>query len=266
MEVNLVDINFEGRDLISHPYNFKWNTGNIPVSDHIFFTDYRLYEVENYITHQKKVAWLLEPKAIYGNSYKYIEEKYNLFDYVLTFDRELLKKINNGLYTPYGTYWVNNNINYKKCKLVSIIASFKNQTIGHRIRHHIINTINGFDIYGKHPRYKYVESKNEALDEYFYSITVENSIQDSYWTEKLLDCFVTKTIPIYWGTKDVCNFFNKDGIIFFDKASELRNILNNITPELYKQKEQAINENYQIALQYKDPEDFIFKNYNYLIS
>lgn len=266
MEVNLVDKNFEGRDLALYPVSFKWNTGSVSISEHIFFTDYCLHEVENCNTHQKKVAWLLEPKAICTSSYKYIEEKHNLFDYVLTFDRELLSKINNGLYAPYGTYWVNDNINYEKNKLVSIIASFKNETIGHKIRHHIINTTSGFDIYGKHPKYKYVKSKNEALDEYFYSITVENSIQDSYWTEKLLDCFVTKTIPIYWGTRDVCNFFNKDGIIFFDKASELRNTLNTITPELYKQKEQAINENYQLALQYKDPEDFIFKNYNHLIS
>jgi hypothetical protein len=266
MEVNLVDKNFEGRDLSQYPTDFKWNVSSTPVSKHIFFTDYCLHEVINCTTDQKKVAWLLEPKAICSKSYDYIEENYNLFDYVLTFDRELLQKINNGLYTPYGTYWVENNVTYNKHKMVSIIASFKNETLGHKIRHHIINTASGFDIYGKHPNYKYVESKNEALDDYYFSITVENSIQNSYWTEKLLDCFVTKTIPIYWGTKDVCNFFNEDGIIFFNKASELRDILNNLTPELYRQKVLAIEENYKLALQYKDPEDYIFKNYNHLIS
>lgn len=266
MEVNLVDKNFEGRDLTLYPANFKWNKGNTAISKHIFFTDYCLHEATNYNTTQKKVAWLLEPKAIYPDSYIYIENNYNLFDYILTFDRELLEKINNGLYTPYGTYWVDNNITYNKSKLTSIIASFKSETIGHKIRHHIINTINGFDVYGKHPNYKYVTSKNEALDSYYFSITIENSIQDSYWTEKLLDCFVTKTIPIYWGTRDVCNFFNEDGILFFSKSNELRDILSTLTPELYKQKEHAIEENYKLALQYKDPENYIFKNYKYLIS
>lgn len=266
MEINLVDKNFEGRDLTLHPSSFKWNIGSNTVSNHIFFTDYCLKEVENYKTTQKKVAWLLEPKAILPESYSYIQDNYKLFDYVLTFDKELLSKVDNGLYTPYGTYWVNNNINYNKNKLISIIASFKNETLGHKIRHHIINTISGFDIYGKHPNYKYVTSKNEALDSYYFSIIVENSIQDSYWTEKLLDCFVTKTIPIYWGTEDVRNFFNKDGILFFNKSSDLRDILSVLTPELYRQKQHAIEENYKLALQYKDPEDYIFKNYKYLIS
>ena len=266
MEINLVDKNFEGRDLTIHPSCFKWNINNIPVSNHIFFTDYCLTDIVNCKTSQKKVAWLLEPKAILPESYSYIENNYYLFDYVLTFDRELLSKINNGLYTPYGTYWVDNNIPYNKNKLVSIIASFKNNTIGHKIRHHIINTIVGFDVYGNHPNYKRIQSKNEALDNYYFSITVENSIQDSYWTEKLLDCFVTKTIPIYWGTRDVSNFFNEDGILFFNKASELKNILSKLTPELYKQKESAIENNYKLSLQYKDPENYIFKNYNYLIS
>jgi hypothetical protein len=266
MEINLVDKNFEGRDLTLYPSDFKWNTSSNTVSEHIFFTDYCLTEAAYCKTNQKKVAWLLEPKAILPSSYSYIEDNYRLFDYVLTFDRDLLSKIDNGLYTPYGTYWVNNNTTYNKSKLVSIIASFKNETFGHKLRHHIINTFTGFDIYGKHPNYKYVASKNEALDNYYFSITVENSIQNSYWTEKLLDCFITKTIPIYWGTEDVCNFFNKDGILFFNKSSELRDILGMITPELYKQKEYAIEENFKLALQYKDPEDYIFKNYNYLIS
>jgi hypothetical protein len=266
MEVNLVDKNFEGRDLTIYPDNFKWVLSNVPVSKHIFFTDYCLKDVVNCKSQQKKVAWLIEPKAIYPDSYSYIEDNYNLFDYVLTFDRELLSKINNGLFAPYGTYWVTNNKIYNKDKLVSIIASFKNETLGHKIRHHVINTFSGIDVYGKHPNYTYVVSKNEALDNYYFSIVIENSIQDSYWTEKLLDCFVTKTIPIYWGTRDVCNFFNKDGILFFDKSKELKDILDIITPELYKQKEHAIEENYNIALMYKDPEDYIFKNYKYLIS
>lgn len=266
MEVNLVDKNFEGRDLTLHPGNFKWNVSNITVSKHIFFTDYCLQDVVKYKSQQKKVAWLIEPKAISPNSYSYIENNHHLFDYVLTFDRELLATIKNSMYAPYGTYWVTNKNIYNKNKLLSIIASFKNETLGHKIRHHIINTTKGLDVYGKHPNYKYVASKNEALDDYYFSIAIENSIQDSYWTEKLLDCFVTKTIPIYWGTRDVSNFFNQDGIIFFNKSTELRSILDTLTPELYKQKEHAIEENYKLALQYKDPEDYIFKNYKYLIS
>lgn len=266
MEVNLVDNNFEGRDLTLYPESFKWNVTKVPVSKYIFFTDHCLKQAREYKTDQKKVAWLIEPRAILAETYSFIEHNYNLFDYVLTFDRDLLAKINNGLFTPYGTYWVDDKKIYNKTELVSIIASFKNETLGHKIRHHIINNTNGVHVFGNHPNYKYIKTKNEALDQYYFSITVENSIQNSYWSEKLLDCFVTKTVPIYWGTKDVANFFNKDGILFFEKSSELKDILKIITPEFYKQKKHAIDENYELALQYKDPENYIYKHYNFLIS
>ena len=36
---------------------------------------------------------------------------------------------------------------------------------------------------------------------------------DLYFTEKLLDCFATGTIPVYLGAPDIDKHFNKDGII-----------------------------------------------------
>jgi hypothetical protein len=266
MEINLFDKNFEGRDLTVSPKEFKWYTGSNVVSEYAFYTDGCLQKAAENNTIQKKVAWLLEPRAISPLTYEYIETNYKLFNYVLTFDRKLLSKINNGLYAPYGTYWVEDRKSYKKTKHVSIIASFKNETVGHKLRHHIINTTQNIDVYGKHPQYKFIQTKNEALDNYYYSIAIENSIQNSYWTEKILDCFVTKTIPLYWGTRDICSFFNSDGIIFFETASELRSILKQITPELYDEKKSAIHENYNIALKYKEPESYIFNNYNFLFT
>lgn len=266
MVINLVDNNFVGRDLSANPRFFKWCVENKLVSKNIFFTDYMLEKVDKLKTGQNKIAWLLEPKAILPNIYSYIENNYKKFYKVLTYDRELLSKIDNGLFCPYGTYWVEDKKEYKKEKLISIIASYKNSTTGQKNRHMIIERFKDkLDIYGRHPNYKQIESKNEALDSYYYSIAVENSIQDSYWTEKLLDCFITKTIPIYYGTKDVEKFFNKRGIIFFDNIEQLSYILKNITPEIYKQRLEFIEENYERAKLYKDPEDYIFYNYKELL-
>ena len=266
MEINLVDSNFIGRDLSSNPRYFKWVVDNRKVSEHVFFTDNMLHRADKLMTGQIKVAWLLEPKAISPNIYTYIQNNYKKFDKVLTFDRELLSNIDNGLLCPYGTYWVEDRKEYNKTKLVSMILSHKNFTPGQNFRHQILNrNFDKVDYFGNFDPSRQVKSKNEALEDYYFSISIENSIQDSYWTEKLLDCFITKTIPIYYGTKDVSSFFNKRGIIFVNDMEHLQKILNTITPEVYKERLDYIEENYNLAKQYKDPEDYIFFNYKELL-
>lgn len=266
MVINLIDINFTGRDLSCNPKNFKWCTENRKVSENIFFTDYMLEKSNRLKTNQNKIAWLLEPRAIIQSTYTYIEKNFNEFYKVLTYDRDLLSVIDNGVFCPYGTYWVEDKQSYKKEKMVSLIASFKNFTAGHKLRHQIADRFKSeLDLYGKGSGYKYVQSKNEALDSYYFSVTIENSVQNSYWTEKLLDCFITKTIPIYWGTKDVVNFFDQDGIIFFDSIDQLSDILNRLTPDIYQSRLRAIEYNYEQAKKFKDPEDYIFDNYIYLL-
>jgi hypothetical protein len=267
MEVNLVDNNFVGRDLQVNPRYFKWITGNKKVSDHIFFTDNMLDKVDKLKTDQKRVAWLLEPKAISPHIYTYVENNHQKFYKVLTFDRDLIDKIPNGLFCPYGTFWVTDREKYDKQNLVSIILSFKNFTEGQNLRHLILNSkFNNLDYYGRFDSNKQIDSKNEALDNYYFSIAVENSIQNSYWTEKLLDCFITKTIPVYYGTKDVETFFNKKGIIFFNGLEHLSQILPKLTPDIYKERQEYIEENYNLAKKYKDPEDYIFFNYPELLT
>lgn len=266
MEVNLVDSNFVGRDLTVNPRYFKWITDNRKVSEHIFFTDNMLGKVDLLKTNQKPIAWLLEPKAISPHIYSYIESNSNKFFKILTFDRDLLSRIDNCLFCPYGTYWVTDKGSYQKGKLVSLIMSFKNFTEGQNLRHQILNAkFNKIDFFGKFDSTKQIDSKNDALDSYYFSIAVENSIQNSYWTEKILDCFMTKTIPIYYGTKDVETFFNKKGIIFFNSLEHLAQILPKLTPEIYKERLEYIEENYNLAKKYKDPEDYIFFNYPELL-
>lgn len=217
-------------------------------------------------TDQKPVAWLLEPKAISPNIYKYIETNYKKFYKVLTFDKDLIDEIDNGVFCPYGTYWVTDKESYKKKDLVSLIMSFKNFTEGQNLRHQILNAnVASIDFFGKFDNSKQIASKNEALDSYYFSIAVENSIQNSYWTEKLLDCFMTKTIPIYYGTRDVESFFNKRGIIFFNSLEHLKQILPKLTPEIYNERLDVIEENYNLAKKYKDPEDYIFFNHPNLL-
>ena len=88
-------------------------------------------------------------------------------------------------------------------------------------------------------------------------VAIENFSHRGFFTEKILDCFLLKTIPIYWGCSNIHDFFNKDGIIKFEEADEFIYITNNLNENYYHSKKDIIEENYQKALQYVNYEQNI---------
>ena len=68
-------------------------------------------------------------------------------------------------------------------------------------------------------------NKAQALKPYMYSIVMENDRYPSYFTEKLTDCFVTGTIPIYWGAPDIGDYFNTDGMFIVNSIDDIMNCL-----------------------------------------
>jgi hypothetical protein len=90
-----------------------------------------------------------------------------------------------------------------------------------------------------------------------FSFAAENDTYDTYFTEKILDCFATGTIPIYMGTPRIVEHFNADGILFFDGSYDL----STLTPELYYSKMDAIKDNYERVQSYSVLDDWLFENY-----
>ena len=58
-----------------------------------------------------------------------------------------------------------------------------------------------------------VEDKNKFQIEYKFSLCFENSSSEGYCTEKLMQSFSAKTVPIYWGDPSVVNQFNPKAFI-----------------------------------------------------
>lgn len=58
--------------------------------------------------------------------------------------------------------------------------------------------------------------KWEALAPYRYSIVIENYHGVDNWTEKLADCFLSYTMPIYSGCTNITDYFPKDSLISID--------------------------------------------------
>ena len=91
--------------------------------------------------------------------------------------------------------------------------------------------------------------------------------KDYYFTEKLLDCFLSGTIPIYWGCPSIGDFFNTKGMIIFDDLLELKDKLKMCTKEYYENNRQPIEQYfYDVQKEYNlemGPESLLsyYKNY-----
>ena len=142
--------------------------------------------------------------------------------------------------------------------MISIISSNKTQTNGHRLRHDIINQLNGkIDVYGR--TYNPIDYKLDGLKEYKFHIVVENTKRDYWFTEKLIDCFVTGTVPIYWGCPSIGDFFDTNGMIIFDNVEELVGIINNLSIDDYIKRLESIKNNFNKSKKYLLPDDIIYK-------
>jgi hypothetical protein len=238
-----------------------WDRTPINLNDkYVFYTDHSLDRVQR--NNKINFAWLLESPDITSQSYKWISLNNKLFTKVLTHSKELLDRGENFIFCPTGGCWIKPNDQkiYDKSKLISIIASSKRMTHGHNLRHKVIQQfMDKLDIYGR--IYNPIDYKLTALKDYAFSITIENTNKDYYFTEKLIDCFMTGTVPIYWGCPSIGNFFNTDGMIFFDTVDDLFKIFENLSFDKYESMKNAIMDNFERAKEYLIAEDYIYKKY-----
>ena len=206
------------------------------------------------------IAWLIEPKEIAPYTYDFIVNNNNKFKKVFTHEKSLLDKGGNYELLPFGCCWIKPEDQkiYNKSKMISIISSNKTQTNGHRLRHEIVNQLNGkIDVYGR--TYNPIDYKLDGLKEYKFHIVVENTKRDYWFTENLIDCFVTGTIPIYWGCPSIGDFFDTNGMIIFDNVGELVDIINNLSIDDYIKRLESIKNNFNKSKKYLLPDDIIYK-------
>ena len=254
-------------ELFAHTYTssfynkskfFDWERNEILNYDKIILTDKSLNKARLY-KNKRLFAWLIESNIVTHDCYDFVKNNYNLFEKIFTHNKELLSLSNKFEFVPAGGCWVKEKDRaiYNKTNNVSIILSGKQFLIGQKLRHQIAENIQNIDKFGIN--YNYVNEKISGLRDYRYSIAVENCKVDYYFTEKLIDCFVTGTIPIYWGCPSIYEFFNIKGMYIFDNINELKNIIDNLTESDYNSKLKYINENYGLAKKYIIADDIIYE-------
>lgn len=89
--------------------------------------------------------------------------------------------------------------------------------MGHQKRLRFLSSLENddrIDFYGR--GYKSFKDKWDILIPYKFSLVIENHVADYYWTEKIIDCILTWTIPIYYGSKKVSEIFPSEAVIPLD--------------------------------------------------
>lgn len=231
--------------------------------DICFFTDGNIKNNDVLKSKSKiNIAWILEPVSINMESYEKAYQNIDRYDYILTHNLKLINANKNKcFYYPFGGCWIKDEDRkiHEKTNNFSIIASEKNWTMGHRLRHLIINNYkNKIDLVcGR--GYKPIDYKLNALKDYRYSFIIENDNNDIYFSEKLIDAFMTGTIPIFWGS-NIKSIFDSEGILFINEFNQIEEYLE-YGKDFYESKKQNIINNFNIAKQFTSPEDWIYDNF-----
>jgi hypothetical protein len=209
---------------------------------------------------KKNYAWIAESSAIINNVIDWVKENVEFmnsnFELIFTHDIRLLNLSPKFKFLiPNAVPWVDGREIHKKTKLISMIASSKTFCPGHVYRRTIIDKYkNSVDHYGS--GFRNIQKKEHGLIDYYFSIAMENDNYPNIFTEKITDCFATGTIPIFWGTSEIGDFFNKDGIILLDDFN-----IKEISEDLYFSKMDAIKDNLERVLDWPISEDYMYLNY-----
>ena len=136
-----------------------------------------------------------------------------------------------------------------KSKLMSIAVSWKIEAPGHIYRHEIVKGILKrnlpVDIYGNGSK-KYYNDLNdsrikgdfkdyEPYKDYFFHICIENFSLPEYFSEKITNSLLCYTTPIYYGCKNIDNYFPNQVVHMTGNLEEDIELISSVckNPSLY---------------------------------
>lgn len=87
----------------------------------------------------------------------------------------------------------------------------------------------------------FTSKKGNAIKDYKFCLTVENSHEKYYISEKFYDCILTNTIPIYYGCSNIKDYWTENGYFLLDNITDYQYVtdklkwINENQDELYNQ-------------------------------
>jgi hypothetical protein len=197
-----------------------------------------------------------------GHFNELIRDNQRNYNYLLTFIPELLTlpkaKFFIGL-TPF----CRPNPSTAKIFGVSCVFSSRNCLPGHKLRHELWRRKDEIII----PKYFYTglrssmtggiplpaeKTAKEITMQTMFHICIDSFDYENSFSEKLIDPLISKVIPIYWGAKNLKDFFDIDGIGQVNCVDDIIRICNSLNENDYNYIRNPIKSNYLKALQYVD--------------
>ena len=204
-----------------------------------------------------RVSLLLrEPPAVQGRYYRLMPHVAGWFHRILTHNPGILASCPNARFTPHGGNWLRRQVDpdTPKTARISIIASRKASSEGHRLRHRLADWSRAaaadLDLLGG--AYRRLDDKAAGHLPYFFSVVIENCREEGYFTEKIVDALLCGSLPVYWGAPDIERYFDPQGLVVCRTEAELREAICSLTPEDYWTRRDALGANRLRALQYAD--------------
>lgn len=220
-----------------------------------------------------KYGMLTESRTIVPQDYEVFHKHRGLereFRYVFTYDERILNEIENARFYPIAAgIWnreMKEGLYPGKDRDLSILSSDKTMCELHRFRLELARTCKKeqlADTYGRFDGGDYVQSVDETLDRYRFSLIIENDVSDYYFSERLTSCLAAQTIPVYLGARKIGDFFNTDGMILLEKPDieEAKRRIRECTRETYEAKLPAVLDNYTRVQEYVNMQDYLYEHY-----
>ena len=226
------------------------------------FTEENSYKIFCHVNEPTTSRWVESVENIIKHHKKY--------DKIVTSNPEVLDKCSNAKFMVYGTTWLNkskhhpdsfgkftdNLGNLKKELSLSMVCGSLSGKPGYNLRHIIFQNKDKIDVSKKFysstrfiiPNVPTLPNDDKIhLFNSMYSVAIESTEEVNYLSEKLIDCLITKTIPVYWGCPNISDFFDTS---YWLRLEDLVNF--KFTNEYYYNNLEKINNNFEKAKQYCD--------------
>jgi len=224
-----------------------------------------------------RIVILEEPKKT--ELYRFAKTRSHLYTHLLTFHEDLLKSNPKAIRFHSMTAWVRDYKPEYKVFVVSTVVGGKRDKgmKGYALRHELWKNRNRITIpkkfylsgNAKHKHtfvpWKAVDytnelvlgDKKEPMFDCMFHIAIENTSIANYFSEKLVDCFQSYTVPIYYGCTNIGEYFNEDGIIRVKNLRQIIGLCNLLTPEAYNKFKPAMEDNFKRSMKWLDNQEQI---------
>lgn len=200
----------------------------------------------------------------------YLRDNPNKYNYIFTYYEDILEEFNNSILSNTPTCWVRDYTFEDKEFSVSSLVGDKHNNVhlkgldGYLVRWDLFNDSEKINIPKKfflssHSPIHNLnysgklilgESKTPLFKSQFH-IVIENTNRiKNMFTEKLVDCLQTKSIPIYYGCDNIGDFFDINGIFIANSVSDIIDICNSLNEKTYNSMIESIEENYIRSIDY----------------